>query len=280
MTLGERILQHRTARGWSQEDLAAALEVSRQSVSKWETDASTPDLDKIVRLSEIFEVSLDELVTGRKPPAPEPEPGPAAPEPAPVPPAPGRSIAQIVIGAVLLGLSILLTLLLLGNGGFILVVIVPLLLCSVICFKVRCRAGLWCGWVLYFGTNLYLHIATGISWKIIFLTPQYQPEWNYMRLAIGWGIFLWSVILLVLTAVSFRELRVPRTRENIVKYIVLVLAVFVFCPLAMRFAPSITVFYGLNLTDYLLNAAQLLLVAWAVVLGAAMLRHAIKQRGA
>ena len=43
MTLGEHILQYRTARGWSQEDLADALEVSRQSVSKWETGASAPD---------------------------------------------------------------------------------------------------------------------------------------------------------------------------------------------------------------------------------------------
>ena len=80
MTLGEHILQYRTARGWSQEDLADALEVSRQSVSKWETDASTPELDKIVRLSEIFQVSIDELVTGKAPPEPEPEP---VPEPVP-----------------------------------------------------------------------------------------------------------------------------------------------------------------------------------------------------
>ena len=91
MTLGEHILQYRTARGWSQEDLADALEVSRQSVSKWETDASTPELDKIVRLSEIFQVSIDELVTGKAPPEPEPEPvsdtGPVASSPPAPPPA-------------------------------------------------------------------------------------------------------------------------------------------------------------------------------------------------
>lgn len=62
MTLGEKILSLRTARGMSQDDLAEKLEVSRQSVSKWETGQSTPDLDKIIRLSDLFGVSVDELV--------------------------------------------------------------------------------------------------------------------------------------------------------------------------------------------------------------------------
>ena len=48
MTLGERIYERRAARNLSQTDLADALGVSRQSVSKWETDASVPDLDKLV----------------------------------------------------------------------------------------------------------------------------------------------------------------------------------------------------------------------------------------
>ena len=66
MTLGERIYKLRTEKEMSQEDLAVALEVSRQSISKWETNGSVPALDKLVKLSEIFGVSLDELVTGKK----------------------------------------------------------------------------------------------------------------------------------------------------------------------------------------------------------------------
>ena len=54
MTLGARISALRTARGLSQSQLAEALEVSRQSVSKWETDASVPDLDRLVKLAELF----------------------------------------------------------------------------------------------------------------------------------------------------------------------------------------------------------------------------------
>ena len=67
MTLGERIYERRAARNLSQTDLADALGVSRQSVSKWETDASVPDLDKLVKMCELFEISLDQLVRGTDP---------------------------------------------------------------------------------------------------------------------------------------------------------------------------------------------------------------------
>lgn len=62
MTLAEKIAYHRKRRGWSQEDLAEQLDVSRQSVSKWESAASVPELDKIVLLAKIFDVTTDELL--------------------------------------------------------------------------------------------------------------------------------------------------------------------------------------------------------------------------
>lgn len=62
MTLGEKIYKLRTERGLSQEALGEKLGVSRQSVSKWETDQSVPELDKIVAVSEIFGVSTDYLL--------------------------------------------------------------------------------------------------------------------------------------------------------------------------------------------------------------------------
>ena len=73
MTLGEKILALRTQKEMSQEELAAALEVSRQSVSKWETNQSVPDLDKIIRLADLFGVTVDQLVReGERPEPPEP----------------------------------------------------------------------------------------------------------------------------------------------------------------------------------------------------------------
>ena len=73
MTLAEKILSLRTARGMSQDDLAEKLEVSRQSVSKWETAQSTPDLDKIIKLADLFGTTVDQLVReGERPQPPEP----------------------------------------------------------------------------------------------------------------------------------------------------------------------------------------------------------------
>ena len=66
MILGEKIMELRKKNGWSQEDLAGKLKVSRQSVSKWESAMSVPELDKVLQLSEIFEVSTDYLLKDDK----------------------------------------------------------------------------------------------------------------------------------------------------------------------------------------------------------------------
>lgn len=60
--LSEKIIKLRKSRGWSQEELAERLNVSRQSVSKWESGISNPDLDKIVAMSALFGVSTDYLL--------------------------------------------------------------------------------------------------------------------------------------------------------------------------------------------------------------------------
>ena len=62
MILADKIAELRKKNGWSQEELAGQLGVSRQSVSKWESAASIPDLDKILKLSQIFGVSTDYLL--------------------------------------------------------------------------------------------------------------------------------------------------------------------------------------------------------------------------
>ena len=62
MILADKIIQLRKQFGWSQENLADALNVSRQSVSKWESGNSIPDLTKILKMAEIFGVSTDYLL--------------------------------------------------------------------------------------------------------------------------------------------------------------------------------------------------------------------------
>lgn len=64
MNLGENIYRCRVSRNLSQGDLANELEVSRQSVSKWENNSAVPELDKLIRMSRLFGVTIDELVGG------------------------------------------------------------------------------------------------------------------------------------------------------------------------------------------------------------------------
>lgn len=62
MILAEKIMMLRKRSGWSQEELAEQLGISRQSVSKWESGATIPDLDKILKMSQLFGVSTDFLL--------------------------------------------------------------------------------------------------------------------------------------------------------------------------------------------------------------------------
>lgn len=69
MNMAERIQSSRKTKGLSQEELADQVGVSRQAVSKWESGQSMPDLDKLVALSEFFEVTTDYLLKGVEPTA-------------------------------------------------------------------------------------------------------------------------------------------------------------------------------------------------------------------
>ena len=65
MSIGERITQLRKQRNLSQGDLAKAMDVSRQAVSKWENDLSSPDTIKLIQLAEVLDTQVEYLATGR-----------------------------------------------------------------------------------------------------------------------------------------------------------------------------------------------------------------------
>lgn len=67
MTIADRIQSLRKTKGISQEQLADVVGVSRQAVSKWESEQTIPDLDKIVTMSEYFGVTTDYLLKGIEP---------------------------------------------------------------------------------------------------------------------------------------------------------------------------------------------------------------------
>ncbi len=62
MKIGNKLNQLRKLSGMTQEQLAEKIDVSRQTISKWESDSTSPDLESIVKISMIFHVSLDDLL--------------------------------------------------------------------------------------------------------------------------------------------------------------------------------------------------------------------------
>jgi len=148
MDIGTKIYELRTARHLSQGELADMLDVSRQSVSKWETGAAVPDLDKLIRLCDVFSVTLDELA-GRTERA-ESKTLSVATEPEKEHP----TKPQVIIGYILLAVSLL--------GGILIWVLaeqeedlylpIPLIVvaltCSLLCLFVKKHAGYWCAWVI------------------------------------------------------------------------------------------------------------------------------------
>ena len=67
MNIGEKVYQLRKAKGYSQEELAELLGVTRQAVSKWELGSSTPELESVVELAKLFGVTTDYLLTDTQP---------------------------------------------------------------------------------------------------------------------------------------------------------------------------------------------------------------------
>ena len=218
MTLGESIALLRTQKGWSQGDLADALDVSRQSISKWETDTSVPELEKLIRLSELFGVTLDALVRGEQAETQTENAAHAAPpQNAPTSPAPAVSHTHTVAGVILLcfGAAVFLLLLLLGGGLASLFYAAPFLLCALVCFTAKRHVGLWCGWAVFISLDLYLRYATGLSWSQIFLTFRWEASWNYVRLAVAWAQFLGMLAMLLCTLRAYRALRLPVTKKRL-----------------------------------------------------------------
>ncbi len=151
MTLGSRIAALRAETGLSQEELAQRMEVSRQSVSKWETDASVPELDKLLRLSEVFGVSLDSLVKDAQP---QPEAPAQPPQPSQGLWSMWRENPRTILGsAVVLFGAVMALIFSLREERLLITLMVglPIIGCGVICMLVKKRPLLWCGWYLWLG---------------------------------------------------------------------------------------------------------------------------------
>lgn len=200
MTLGEKIYELRTQHNLSQGDLANKLDVSRQSISKWENGNSTPDLDKLTKLGKIFNISLDELVNNE-----ETEKSIiTTSEQSPAVQLKTRE-KKIGKGLLIAGVISIFVFLLLGLGitGFF--VAIPLFACSIIYYKAKSNHFLYCLWAIIPLANLYIRFATGINWNVIKRTLEWEYSMNYGRLAIGWVQFIVILFLIIFSIVKLSK---------------------------------------------------------------------------
>lgn len=186
MTLGERIAYYRGKLGLSQGELAEQLGVSRQAVSKWETDAGLPDLERLIALSRLYHITLDELVKGE------------TPEEVPVDAIIAKPVApsgQKTIGYILLGVGLLCAVLALFLNWALLIPAGYLLICAVLCLTLRRYAGR----IIIGGTLLAILLPAqrwfgGASLGGVINPIAYQSEYFEIGLLISWA--LWAVLIL------------------------------------------------------------------------------------
>ena len=197
MNLGEQIYKLRTEKNLSQGDVADLLDVSRQSISKWENNTSVPELDKLVKLSEIFSVSLDELILDKKQSGGETKTEPQIVYVERI----GPRSSQKTVGAILLCFAGLVLLMISLFGEFLsgLILAAPFAAWGIICLLVRKYAGLWCAWVAYLFVDIYMRFASGVHWMYIFYPHVYNGEWT-IHLIVAWGLTLAFGTLIVITA--------------------------------------------------------------------------------
>ena len=257
MNLGEHIIALRKQKGVSQQALAEALDVSRQSVSKWETNASIPDLDKLVKLAAYFHITLDELITGQAA-APQPPQAPAAGQ---APAHPARTTVQSV-GLFFLCLSAalgFLAVILRGLVGFLLVL--PLFLFGLIAYFVKHHPILKALWVIYLLFSIFLHFCTGLSPTAILSTHIWTQQINYFILFMD---CVWFTVILALLGGTAWTLRARPWKSTLQKYLSFGLAISVFAAgtLVPRYlvVPGLVLYQLLQLTSYI----QLAGLAWLV----------------
>ena len=195
-TIGERIYSLRKQKGISQGELADALDVSRQTVSKWENDSSVPELEKIIRLCEIFKVSSDYIIRGIAESTEKEE----------------HTVIRektVIIEKETDIKSIFATGLII-NALFLLFIspktfYIPLLFGAVAAILLLCKKHpvYFSLWLIYIYTNVYCSLTTAGGMDLIFDKSAYTDEYAYLLAVsyllwislftlIGWGIYIFK----------------------------------------------------------------------------------------
>ena len=275
--LGEQIYKYRTAKGLSQLELAELLDVSRQSISKWETNVAVPELTKLVKMAEVFEITLDELILDKKAQMPSEETLMVRETVRETMAEVKReekktSVVKTVFGAIFLAVGIFFAVycLLFGDVLAALAILTPFLLCGIFCLKQFRFAALWCVETWYVTISYYLLNATGITWTDIYFTKMQltAPMANPLRVIIAWILFVLMIALIAWTVFAYHkhEFRFSKARWTFYcigtggVFAVKDLVVFAYQHIAYAFCGGIVGF-----SDFLSNSSIAFREFWSIL---------------
>ena len=197
MTIGQRISELRKNSGYSQEFVAEKLDVSRQAVSKWETDVSAPDTYNLIALSQLFGVTVEFIATGKKEDSPASKTLDTSRK--------GVKITRIV-GLILLGAGLFAVILGLVLSTAVLILSLYLLIGGLLCLTVKKNlftVSLWSALVLTF---LVITILTTQNLFLIFTPSFYQGGIN-MGKAVVFLFWTWLVSAVAVTVLGILKNR-------------------------------------------------------------------------
>ncbi|MBQ7309251.1 MAG: helix-turn-helix transcriptional regulator [Clostridia bacterium] len=296
--LGEQIYHYRTKKGLSQQELAEKLDVSRQSVSKWEVGGAVPDLERLVKMASLFGVTLDALVTGEENETvslsiPKETTGDETMAGVPFVPkkASGLRMTPWQMALIFLGLGLLIAgahlffemifrqLSFAQMGQFLLVTYLldslPFMVCGALCFCRLKRQPLIFAWVLVFFVYFRLNIHFAVDWYGVINTGSYILMGDTRRLLLSWLILLLFAGLMVFTVRYCRDFTRPTEERLFFSFIYMVLSPVIGWivrrptqlltnSLAGRNPPAV-LFWLLNVIDLALDLFVLILFAYCFV---------------
>jgi transcriptional regulator with XRE-family HTH domain len=203
MTIGEKIIELRAKHNMSQGDLAEKLNVSRQSVSKWETNASIPDLDRVIQLSDIFKISIDELVRGSNASYPS-EYEVESSEKLIVNTETHKMMStQKIVGFILLAIGLLCCILALVLGRGLLLPGLYIIFCSIICLLTKRHAALIIGWITFILYAVLGPALTGAHLLAVFYTGLFSGGFSIIGLI---SLMAW-ILLVILTFFTVKAMK-------------------------------------------------------------------------
>ena len=195
MSIGQRISNLRKDLGYSQEYVAERLDVSRQAVSKWETDASAPDTNNLIALAELFGVSVEYIATGKQ-----------SEQAKPTQPKHSAITVRQIVGIVLLGIGLLSLILGVLLSELLIVLSLYLIALGALAIAVRKNCGFISMWVLLGITCILLMMTAGFSMFYIFFPTSYAGGIS-IWLIVSYLFWIWLIVAAVISIVKIAKKR-------------------------------------------------------------------------